>query len=72
MSMSTTNCYKVHYHWEQNGKIVNQPQIAYVQAAANDYATLKGVLVTNQSLAHNGATLVIDSALNVGPGNIFQ
>lgn len=70
--MAVTNCYKVNWHWEAVGKKVNQEQVDYVQAAANDYNTLRNVLVTNQAKSHGGATLVIDSVLNVGPPGILQ
>ncbi len=70
--MATQNSYKVHYHWENNGKKVNNEQIAYVQAAANDYNTIKNVITSNQGILHGGSTFVIDSVLNVGPSNQYE
>jgi hypothetical protein len=78
--MATENTYRVIYHWENAGKIVNHTQIAYISAAANDYATLKAVLAAatpgtgpgNPVVSHGGSTLVIDNAVNMTPPGIFQ
>lgn len=70
--MAVSNIYKVHYHWEVGGKKVNHDLIAYVNAAANDYNTLRSVIVTNQGQSHGSATLVIDSVLNVGVPSVWQ
>src|SRR5208337_794545 len=43
--MTTTNHYRVTYHWENNGKIVNHQMIDDVAAADNSYNTIKGVIV---------------------------
>jgi len=70
--MAVTNCYKVNWHWEVGGKKVNHDQVDYVQAAANDYNTIRNVLVSNQGKSHGGATFVVDSVLNVGITGISQ
>ena len=63
--MATVNVYKVHYHFQDgNGKKISPEYIDYLSAAANDYATLKGVLSSNGLLRGPG-TLVINSAQNM-------
>ena len=70
--MATTNVYDVTYHWENGGRMVNNYQQAFVQAADNSYNTLKNVIVTNQGQTHGASTFVIDSVANVGTSNIAQ
>lgn len=64
--MSTTNVYKIHYHFEGgNGKKISPDYVDYVSAAANDYNSLKSVLSSNSKLLGSG-TLIITSVINVG------
>jgi hypothetical protein len=70
--MAVTQVYRVQWHWENSGRLVNHMNMDYVQAADNAYNTLKNVIVTNQGKNHGASTFVIDSVLNVGPGNIEQ
>lgn len=66
--MAVTNVYDVTWHWEVGGRMVNHTQGDVVQAAANDYNTLRNVLITNQGKSHGTATLVIDNVANVAIG----
>jgi hypothetical protein len=71
--MAVTQIYDVTWHAEINGKMCTPGyQQDFVQAAANDYNTLKGVIITNQGKSLYGGTFVIDNIANVGPGNIEQ
>lgn len=62
--MSTTNIYKVGYHFEQGGKKSTQDYFDYVSASASDYNSLQTVLSNNSRL--QSGKLVIDSVSNVG------
>lgn len=61
------NTYKVHYHFEQGGKISSPVYIDFVQATASDYSSLKTVLNSNSLL--RAGTLVIESVQEVGHGD---
>lgn len=64
--MSTTNVYKVHYHFQDgSGKKISPDYVDYVSAAGNDYNSLRSVLSSNSKLLGAG-TLVVQSAINVG------
>ena len=64
----TTNLYKVTYHFEISGKKSGPEYVAHVNAAANDFNSIKTVL-SNNSLAVKGpGTLVIDDVVNMGAG----
>lgn len=72
--MASINVYKVNYHFEASGKLVNHPQVRYVAAAANDYGTISSVIANGTAGtggsglgSHGGATLVIDSVVNAIP-----
>ena len=74
--MSTINFYTVRWHYELNGKKASHVGPAgyaeehqdHLAAAAGDAATLTAVLVSKYGAATQGATLVIDSIGNAGPG----
>jgi hypothetical protein len=70
--LAVTNLYKVLYHWERGGRKINQEFSAYIQAAANDYNTLRNVIVTNQTQSHGSDTLVIDDVRNIGVTGVWQ
>jgi hypothetical protein len=64
--MAVVMCFKVHYHFEgAGGKKSSEDKIEYVQCGSGDYASIKAVLSSNSKLI-TGATLVIDSVVNVG------
>jgi hypothetical protein len=65
--MAITCIFKVHYHFTSGGKKVSPDYIDYVSAAAGDYATLKGVMSSN-NLLRGGNTLEITSVQNIGVG----
>lgn len=65
--MSTTNIYKVHYHFEISGKKASPEYIDFISAAANDYNTLKNVLSSNNRLL-GGGTLQITAVQNMPSG----
>ena len=62
--MASIQTYKVHYHGEIAGRKQGPEFIKFVQAAANDYNTLKAVLSSNSVLPVG--TLVITSVQNMG------
>ena len=72
--MGTTNFYTVRWHYEISGKKAShlvsfaEEHQDHVSAAANDAATITAVLVTKYGATPAGATLVIDSIGNAGPG----
>jgi hypothetical protein len=66
----TTNVYKVHYHFENNGKKSSPEYIDYVSASASDYNSLKTVLNNNGRIL-GGGTLVIDAVQSSGPSNVL-
>lgn len=65
--MTTTNVYKIHYHFEAGGKKISPDYVDYVSAAGNDYNSLKTVLSNNNRLLGPG-TLVIDAVQNLPSG----
>ena len=74
--MSTINFYTVRWHYEIGGKkaahlgpagCVEEHQ-DHLAAAASDAATITAVLVSKYGATTTGATLVIDSIGNAGPG----
>jgi hypothetical protein len=70
--VSTTNIYRVLYHFEWGGKKASQDYQDYVSAAANDYESIKAVLANN-SRVQGGSKLVIDAvtATPSGASNIL-
>ena len=70
--MSTTNIYRVLYHFEWGGKKASQDYQDYISAAANDFETLKAVLSSNSRL-QGGSKLVIDAvtATPSGASNVL-
>lgn len=71
--MAVTQVYRVIWHEEIGGRQVGHVRHLHVQAAANDYNTLKNVIITNQAMSRvPGGVFVIDNVANVGPNDISQ
>lgn len=66
--MSTTNVYKVHYHFEFSGKKASPDYIDYVSAAASDYNSIQTVLSNNNRILGSGK-LVIDAVMATPSGS---
>jgi hypothetical protein len=67
---ATVNFYKVLFHFEQSGRKIGPDYSEYVQAAGNDYASLKAVIVTSNARTYGAATFVVDNVINIGPGGV--
>ena len=67
--MSVVNNYRLSYHFEVGGKKATEDLNAIVQAAANDYNSLKTVL-SNNSLLRSG-TLVISCCTNLNAAGVI-
>jgi hypothetical protein len=52
--MGTTQVYKIHYHFEFNGKKSSPEYIDYVSVASADYNSIKTVLSNNGKLLGSG------------------
>jgi hypothetical protein len=68
--MATTNCYKVHYHFEAGGKKISPDYIDYVAAAAGDYDSLNTVLQADGKQRGPGI-LKISAVQSVGTTGIL-
>ena len=71
--MSTTQVFKVHYHFEAAGKKISPDYYDWVSTAGTDYNSIKTVLSNNGKLLGPG-TLVIDAVLNhpSGPNSVLS
>src|SRR5690348_8958435 len=67
-NMAVVNCYKVHYHFERNGKKVSPDYVDYVQASGPDYVSLQTVLSNNNKIL-GGNTLQISAVQLTGPSS---
>ncbi|MBV9181389.1 MAG: hypothetical protein JO356_08750, partial [Acidobacteria bacterium] len=53
--MSQANSvYKVHFHWERNGKRCSEDKVFYVTAAGSDFSSLQTALANNPAQCMNG------------------
>jgi hypothetical protein len=66
--MASINTYKVQYHWENpTGVKISPVEVAYCQAAGQDYASLKAAIVTAGGKSHvTSSVFVVDSVQTVG------